>query len=433
MAATIGNAHVGQTRDSGEERVISSPSTSKMVDIGSPVFQQGTKSKLEWYQLASEDHCSPKDNGARSASAKKGVDNIVSLEESFAQLLSPKPTKEYSRASAKTLKEPSSSSTLFEASHPNQLTAKDAYSLLDEENPFLLSGSSSEEFASKRAVRVPTPTASAQSVERVELQRNSPANSPLKFFPGLSDEKPQNLFAGTDRKSFTQTLPGDVELNEDSPKPVALKLTNKEDWKNPEPTLGDTLKREKKLRKALTRRLQEEVKENKNLRLIIDNYEETLDKVIAAVAEEKQKAEAQATALIKERAELEKKVDLVESLFKDMRLRYENTVSSNAKFLKNEQSLQENIGELKQEVLLAQERLEKVVKHAEEQLQSANMEIIKIKNESDKEQSMLKAKLARGELKMQSLEKTLLAKEEEYGKLTNLCDDLVSQLENRSS
>ncbi len=67
--------------------------------------------------------------------------------------------------------------------------------------------------------------------------------------------------------------------------------------------------------------------------------------------------------------------------------------------------------------------------HAESKLDSANVEIARVRATFEKESAAQKTKISRFELQIASLERNLAGKEEENRELTKICDGLVQQME----
>ncbi|KAI9347640.1 transforming acidic coiled-coil-containing protein-domain containing protein [Obelidium mucronatum] len=79
-----------------------------------------------------------------------------------------------------------------------------------------------------------------------------------------------------------------------------------------------------------------------------------------------------------------------------------------------------------------EQRYEALKLHAEEKLESANVEIARVRAAFEKEIAALKVKITRVELHAQALERTVDTKTQENAELTKICDDLLMQIEGRS-
>ncbi|KAK5886284.1 hypothetical protein CesoFtcFv8_017333 [Champsocephalus esox] len=76
-----------------------------------------------------------------------------------------------------------------------------------------------------------------------------------------------------------------------------------------------------------------------------------------------------------------------------------------------------------------EQRYKTLKAHAEEKIGQANGEINEVRYKNKSETSALQAQLRREQLKVQSLEKSLVQKEKEAEDLTTLCDELISKVQ----
>lgn len=144
---------------------------------------------------------------------------------------------------------------------------------------------------------------------------------------------------------------------------------------------------------------------------------------------EREKSKIQIDKLLDERKRLQMQVDAVELSFKELRLRYEDGKSALEASRKSEEALKLANSSLQKDLLLSQERYTKVVQHAEEKIQAANVEISKVRSNYEKDMSATKAKFTRAEMQIKTLEKAMEMKQSENKQLTELCDELLGQLE----
>ncbi|KAJ3025958.1 UNVERIFIED_CONTAM: Transforming acidic coiled-coil-containing protein 3 [Siphonaria sp. JEL0065] len=88
--------------------------------------------------------------------------------------------------------------------------------------------------------------------------------------------------------------------------------------------------------------------------------------------------------------------------------------------------------EVLEQVRKGEQMYEALKGHAEEKLESANVEIARVRAVFEKEIAALKVKITRVELHAQALERTVDTKTQENAELTKICDDLLMQIEGRS-
>jgi chromosome segregation ATPase len=121
-----------------------------------------------------------------------------------------------------------------------------------------------------------------------------------------------------------------------------------------------------------------------------------------------------------------KENDLLTIKCKQLKLEHEELRENQAKLITLQESAEEKAATLER-------RYEALKSHAESKLDSANVEIAKVRATYEKEIAALKTKYSRCEIQIQSLERTLAGKELENQELTKICDGLVQQMESLST
>ncbi|ORY24353.1 transforming acidic coiled-coil-containing protein [Neocallimastix californiae] len=176
---------------------------------------------------------------------------------------------------------------------------------------------------------------------------------------------------------------------------------------------------------------------HKEIENVLDEYEITITRMIKDSQKEKERQELKINKLLEERNYLHESSEVMETSFKELRLKFEEFKTQNEIFSKNEELMKQTIASLQNDVLCASQRYEQIKSHAEEKLEMANVEIAKVRNDFDKELSAMKAKLLRKELDSQSLNQKIKALQEQINiktkeneELATICDALVSKLEN---
>ncbi|ORX45961.1 TACC-domain-containing protein [Piromyces finnis] len=176
---------------------------------------------------------------------------------------------------------------------------------------------------------------------------------------------------------------------------------------------------------------------HREIESVLEEYEITITRMIKDSQKEKERQELRINELLEERSYLQESSEIMETSFKELRLKFEEFKTQNEIFSKNEDLMKQTITSLQNDVLLASQRYEQIKTHAEEKLEMANIEIAKVRNNFDKELSAMKAKLLRKELDSQSLNQKIKALQEQISiktkeneELAIICDSLVSKLEN---
>jgi len=176
---------------------------------------------------------------------------------------------------------------------------------------------------------------------------------------------------------------------------------------------------------------------HKEIESVLEEYEVTITRMIQDSQKEKERQESRINELLEERSYLQESSEIMETSFKELRLKFEEFKTQNEIFSKNEELMKQTITSLQNDVLCASQRYEQIKAHAEEKLEMANIEIAKVRNNFEKELSAMKAKLLRKELDSQSLNQKIKALQEQINiktkeneELATICDALVSKLEN---
>ena len=112
-----------------------------------------------------------------------------------------------------------------------------------------------------------------------------------------------------------------------------------------------------------------------------------------------------------------------------MTLKYKQLRIDNEDFRENEANLKETVQRLQKESSTANARYDLLKSHAEEKMEQANVEIAKVRSSYEKDLGTLKAKLAKAEVQVGTLERTVAAKSQENIELTKICDELLAQIE----
>ncbi|XP_068598315.1 transforming acidic coiled-coil-containing protein 1-like [Brachionichthys hirsutus] len=177
------------------------------------------------------------------------------------------------------------------------------------------------------------------------------------------------------------------------------------------------------------RKYEESRAEVLEMRKIVAEYEKTVAQMIE---DEQQQKTLSCNKSIKqlsaERDQAIADLNSVERSFADLFRRYENMKGVLEGFKKNEEVLkkcaQEYLMRIKQEEL----RYQTLKVHAEEKLDKANEDIAQVRSKANAEGIALNASLRKEQMKVESLERAVLQKNQEIEELTKICDELISKL-----
>ncbi|XP_061545039.1 transforming acidic coiled-coil-containing protein 1 isoform X3 [Phycodurus eques] len=165
------------------------------------------------------------------------------------------------------------------------------------------------------------------------------------------------------------------------------------------------------------------------MRKIVAEYEKTVAQMIEDEQEQKTLSCSESVRkLTMERDQAQADLNSVERSFADLFRRYENMKGVLEGFKKNEEVLkkcaQDYLTRIKQE----EQRYQTLKVHAEEKLDRANEEIAQVRSKGNAEGVALNASLRREQMKVDSLERAVLQKNQEIEELTKICDELIAKL-----
>ncbi|XP_077384773.1 transforming acidic coiled-coil-containing protein 1 isoform X2 [Festucalex cinctus] len=165
------------------------------------------------------------------------------------------------------------------------------------------------------------------------------------------------------------------------------------------------------------------------MRKIVAEYEKTVAQMIEDEQEQKTLSSCKSVRqLTMERDQALADLSSVERSFADLFRRYENMKGVLEGFKKNEEVLkkcaQDYLTRIKQE----EQRYQTLKVHAEEKLDRANEEIAQVRSKANAEGVALSASLRKEQMKVDSLERAVLQKNQEIEELTKICDELIAKL-----
>ncbi|KAM9859689.1 transforming acidic coiled-coil-containing protein 1 isoform 2-T2 [Aulostomus maculatus] len=165
------------------------------------------------------------------------------------------------------------------------------------------------------------------------------------------------------------------------------------------------------------------------MRKIVAEYEKTVAQMIEDEQQQKTLSCSKSVRqLTLERDQALADLNSVERSFADLFRRYENMKGVLEGFKKNEEVLkrcaQDYLIRIKQE----EQRYQTLKVHAEEKLDKANEEIAQVRAKANAEGVALNASLRKEQMKVESLERAVLQKNQEIEELTKICDELIAKL-----
>ncbi|KAJ3080077.1 Transforming acidic coiled-coil-containing protein 3 [Quaeritorhiza haematococci] len=164
------------------------------------------------------------------------------------------------------------------------------------------------------------------------------------------------------------------------------------------------------------------MEENEKLKSTLQEWEVAMKNMIAEKDRDKERYKISLEKVLAEKERAEKSNDMMTRNYVQIKLKVDERKET-------ELSLKRIIEALQNDVVVAKRAYDTLKVHAEEKLQSANVEIAKVRSTYDKEISALKAKLSRAELQISTLENTVETKTRENKELTKICDGLLAQID----
>eukprot|EP00052_Salpingoeca_macrocollata_P009107 m.71995 g.71995 ORF g.71995 m.71995 type:complete len:137 (-) comp16934_c0_seq2:30-440(-) len=131
--------------------------------------------------------------------------------------------------------------------------------------------------------------------------------------------------------------------------------------------------------------------------------------------------------------QIEADLERTESAFADLLHKYEKSKEIVATMRKNEAALKSACEQAQQALKQSEERYGKLKEHAEKKIMEANEEIAKVREDNKAQIMLMTTKMKKAESETAQLQRQLEAKEKDNEELTAICNDLVKQLESRST
>ncbi|XP_073324868.1 transforming acidic coiled-coil-containing protein 1 [Pagrus major] len=165
------------------------------------------------------------------------------------------------------------------------------------------------------------------------------------------------------------------------------------------------------------------------MRKIVAEYEKTVAQMIEDEQQQKTLSCSKSVRqLTIERDQAIADLNSVERSFADLFRRYENMKGVLEGFKKNEEVLKKCAQDYLMRIKQEEQRYQTLKVHAEEKLDKANEEIAQVRAKATAEGVALNASLRKEQMKVDSLERAVLQKNQEIEELTKICDELIAKL-----
>ncbi|XP_041836114.1 transforming acidic coiled-coil-containing protein 1 isoform X2 [Melanotaenia boesemani] len=165
------------------------------------------------------------------------------------------------------------------------------------------------------------------------------------------------------------------------------------------------------------------------MRKIVAEYEKTVAQMIEDEQQQKSlSCNKSVRQLTLERDQALADLNSVERSFADLFRRYENMKGVLEGFKKNEEVLKKCAQDYLMRIKQEEQRYQTLKIHAEEKLDKANEDIAQVRTKANAESVALNASLRKEQMKVESLERAVLQKNQEIEELTKICDELIAKL-----
>ncbi|PSN44346.1 hypothetical protein C0J52_11097 [Blattella germanica] len=188
------------------------------------------------------------------------------------------------------------------------------------------------------------------------------------------------------------------------------------------------LKENEEREAGLNKKVAEKAQGQKQMSIIMEEYEKTISRLVAEKEEERQAHELDKSSLAKERDTAMGHLGNIEIAFSDLHKKYERSKTVIEGFKKNEEVLRASLAEYEATIRKQEQKYDVLKSHAMAQLENANQELDSVRRSQQAEAAKLKAMLKKAEVKTSSLEEMLEQKVKENQELASICDELINKV-----
>lgn len=180
--------------------------------------------------------------------------------------------------------------------------------------------------------------------------------------------------------------------------------------------------------KALSQRVAEKVRNNKQMSVVMEEYERTISSLIGERETEAKRWTEERSTLVRERDEAAAHLASMEHAFNDVHTKYERCKVIIQGYKGNEETLKRTVEENNDAIQKLEARYETLRQHAMQQLNKANAELDSVKKVHQAEILKLNAMLKKSEVHSSSLQESLAQKIKDNEELTAICDELINKV-----
>lgn len=180
--------------------------------------------------------------------------------------------------------------------------------------------------------------------------------------------------------------------------------------------------------KTLSQRVAEKVRNNKQMSVVMEEYERTISSLIGERDAETKRWTDERSTLLRERDEAAAHLASMEHAFNDVHTKYERCKVIIQGYKSNEETLKRTVEENNDAIQKLEARYETLRQHAMQQLNKANAELDSVKKAHQAEILKLNAMLKKSEVHASSLQESLAQKIKDNEELTAICDELINKV-----
>ncbi|XP_068619015.1 transforming acidic coiled-coil-containing protein 3-like [Battus philenor] len=180
--------------------------------------------------------------------------------------------------------------------------------------------------------------------------------------------------------------------------------------------------------KVLSQRVAEKVRNNKQMSVVMEEYERTISSLIGEREAETKRWTDERSTLLRERDEAAAHLASMEHAFNDVHTKYERCKVIIQGYKGNEETLKKTVEDNNDAIQKLEARYETLRQHAMQQLNKANAELDSVKKAHQAEILKLNAMLKKSEVHASSLQESLAQKIKDNEELTAICDELINKV-----
>lgn len=180
--------------------------------------------------------------------------------------------------------------------------------------------------------------------------------------------------------------------------------------------------------KSLAQKMAEKVKNNKQMSIVMEEYERTISSIIGEKDAESKRWNEERQTLVRERDEAASHLASMEHAFNDVHTKYERCKLIIQGYKSNEETYKHTVEENNDAIQKLEARYETLRQHAMQQLNKANAELDSVKKCHQSEILKLNAMLKKSEVHASSLQESLGQKIKDNEELTAICDELINKV-----